>query len=268
MTLISVIIPTKNEEENIGRCLTSLQPSATNNQLTIETIVVDNYSTDKTIVIAKKLGAKVYQIGPERSQQRNYGARKARGKYLFFIDADMTIGKKVISQAAKLLGKNPEIKAVIIPEVTVGKNYWAKVRSLERSCYLNNPLIEAARIFEIKAFFKIGGYDEKLIAAEDWDLTNRIKKLGTTDRVKAFITHHEDQFSLVDHLKKKYYYGQNVNGYARKHPQAFKQQSGWSRISLFLKNWPKLAIDPIHALGVMILKSLEYLTFLFAKITA
>ncbi len=260
MVKVSVIISTKNEEKNIARCLKSL-PRQT------EVIVVDNHSTDKTVPIAKKLGAKVFQAGPERSAQRNFGAKKARGKILFFVDADMEIDKKVISQAISLLEKELQMKAIIVPEISVGKNYWARVRALERRCYLGEPIIEAARIFDKKSFLKIGGFDEKLIAAEDWDITWRTKKLGKVGRTKAQIIHHEDKLSLVAHLRKKYYYAKQIKFYTQKHPKMFKTQSEMKRMIIFAKNWRKLVSAPVHAIGVLILKFLEYLVFLTAKLT-
>ncbi len=57
----------------------------------IELIVVDNNSTDGTKTIAQKYTNKVYNFGPERSAQRNYGAAKSKGKYPVFLDADMEL---------------------------------------------------------------------------------------------------------------------------------------------------------------------------------
>src|SRR5260221_11101716 len=85
--LVSIIIPAWNEEKNISRLLESI-----NNQSYkgVETIVVDDGSTDKTAEIAKKLGARVFKRKRnERSIERNFGASKAVGVYLVFLDADM-----------------------------------------------------------------------------------------------------------------------------------------------------------------------------------
>lgn len=263
---VTVIIPTKNEEKNIARCLESIQISNFKPQTSIEIIVVDNQSTDETVNIAQKLGARVLKTGPERSSQRNFGAKKAKGEILFFIDADMEMEKEVIGQAIALLEKDRQIKAIIVPEISVGENYWASVRALERSCYLDEKTIEAARIFDKKAFLEIGGFDENLIAAEDWDLTQRIAKLGKIGRVKAKIIHHEGKLSLIAHLKKKYYYSKNIKFYAQKHQEMFKHQSEIRRVKIFAKNWRKLFADPILALGVFILKFLEYLVYLISKL--
>ncbi len=260
---IAVIIPTKNEAANIRRCLKSIKKQTTK---PVEIIVVDNHSTDSTPIIARQLGATVYAQGPERSSQRNFGAGKAKADYLFFIDADMELEDDVILEAANLLNKEPRLKAIIVPEKSVGTGFWAQTRTLERSFYLNEPNIEAARIFQKKAFIELGGYDPSLTAAEDWDLHQRFSKKGKVGRIKAKIIHHEGKLSLASHLTKKYYYAKDIARYAQKNPLFFKQQSGRFRFYVFAKNWKKLIAHPSTGLGVLVLKSLEYFTYLWAKI--
>jgi glycosyltransferase involved in cell wall biosynthesis len=83
--MISAIILTKNEEKNIKDCLDSLSWCD-------ERIVIDDESTDNTLDIAEKTGAKVYKHKLKNfSDQRNYGLEKARGDWLLFIDADERI---------------------------------------------------------------------------------------------------------------------------------------------------------------------------------
>ena len=81
--MISAIILTKNEEKNIGDCLDSISWCD-------EKIVIDDHSSDKTVEIAKKKGAKVLQRLMENdfADQRNYGLEKAKGDWILFIDAD------------------------------------------------------------------------------------------------------------------------------------------------------------------------------------
>ena len=74
--VVSVIVTTKNEERNIGACLESVVQQS---MAPLEVIVVDNNSEDQTSEIAKQYGARVFQLGPERSAQRNYGVEKAHG---------------------------------------------------------------------------------------------------------------------------------------------------------------------------------------------
>ncbi|SRR5258708_5060892 len=83
---ISAVILTKNEEKNIGACLSTLQWCD-------EIIVVDDNSTDSTIEIAKKLGGTIYSrsLNNDFAQQRNFGLHKAKEEWVFFVDADERI---------------------------------------------------------------------------------------------------------------------------------------------------------------------------------
>lgn len=97
LPLISVIIPTYNEERNITTCLEAIfRQDYPHDRL--EIIVVDNNSTDRTKEMAKKYTDKVYNKGPERSAQRNFGVNKAQGKYILYLDADMILSENVVSE--------------------------------------------------------------------------------------------------------------------------------------------------------------------------
>ena len=85
---ISAVVLTKNEEKNIEECIESLKWCD-------EIIVIDDFSKDKTVDIAHKLGAKVYQrkLDSDFASQRNFGLEKARGEWVLFIDADERVSK-------------------------------------------------------------------------------------------------------------------------------------------------------------------------------
>src|SRR5258706_5277953 len=142
--LISIIIPAWNEERNIERLLESIKKQSYKK---IETIVIDDGSTDKTTEIAKKLGAIVFKRERhERSVERNFGATKAKGKYLFFLDGDMELTTDVIKDCIETVKKG-EYKLLVIPERTVGNNFIARVRNFEREMYMGDMNIEVARFF-------------------------------------------------------------------------------------------------------------------------
>ena len=93
MKRLTVIITTRNEEANIENALRPLLDY----QDTIEILVIDNASTDKTKSIANRLGVKVIDKGPERCAQRNYGVKKASSQWVLILDADMIVPKETIS---------------------------------------------------------------------------------------------------------------------------------------------------------------------------
>ncbi len=81
--MISAVILTKNEDKNILDCLKSLSWCD-------EIVVIDDESQDKTVEIAKKEGAKVFirPLQDDFAAQRNFGLEKAKGDWVFFVDAD------------------------------------------------------------------------------------------------------------------------------------------------------------------------------------
>jgi glycosyltransferase involved in cell wall biosynthesis len=250
--LVSVIVPTRNSSATIAACLSSIKRQTYSS---IELIVVDNNSTDNTISIAKKFTDKVFNKGPERCAQRNFGASKATGDYLMFVDSDQCLEDDVVVACVKLASK---YKAIIIPEESIGVGFLANARALERSCYTGDDDIEGARFFTRKAFDYIGGYDEDMRAAEDWDIHLRVVKAGNKiGRIKPKITHLENRVTLRDAIIKKVYYGKDLRIYIRKHPKEAKRQFRLIRPA-FIRNWRRLIKDPLHTCGFFFLKSVEF----------
>lgn len=253
--LVSVLAHTKNSQRTIRKHLESIKNQT---YLNIEIIVVDNNSTDKTRDIARKFTKNIYIFGPERSAQRNFGAKKAKGDYLLIPDSDMFIGKNVIEECIKLIRKFTKIKAVVIPERSIGKGFWSKCKMLERECYFGDKAIEAARFFERKAFLEIGGYDESITGPEDWDLPLRIARKFQIGRINSFIIHDEGNLSLLNLMKKKYYYAQKISHYLRKHPVSVTgEQILYLLRPAFYRNWKKLIKNPILTCGMIMMLSAE-----------
>src|SRR5919202_5218895 len=86
--LVSIIIPTKNSSKTLKLTLQSVANQTYSNY---EVIIVDNYSTDNTLELARQYTTKVYIEAPERSAQVNFGIRKAKGKYIYEIGSDFVL---------------------------------------------------------------------------------------------------------------------------------------------------------------------------------
>jgi glycosyltransferase involved in cell wall biosynthesis len=87
---LSVVIITHNEEANIGRTLASVQPLVSDGKG--EIIVVDSGSTDRTVEIAKSLGAKVFvEEWKGYAAQKNSAIAKATGDWILSLDADESL---------------------------------------------------------------------------------------------------------------------------------------------------------------------------------
>jgi glycosyltransferase involved in cell wall biosynthesis len=251
---VSIIIPTYNEEKNVGRLLLSIKSQSYKN---IEVIVVDDQSTDNTVAISKKYGACVFpRKHAERSVQRNFGALKSTGKYLVFLDADMELTKDIVADWIKTVEAG-NYKLLIIPERTVGNNYIAKIRNFEREMYMGDFTIEVARLFDRKVFFEFGGYDLKLTGPEDYDLPYRISKKYEIGRSSKYILHHEIDTTLAKLLKRKYYYAKKGAIYAKKHPELISKQGNLLFRKAYLKNWKKFIKKPILGLSFIFVRALE-----------
>jgi glycosyltransferase involved in cell wall biosynthesis len=269
--LVSVIVPTRNSAEFLDACLSSIKNQTYKN---IEIIVVDNNSTDNTKEIAKKYTKNVFNKGPERSAQRNYGAKNAKGKYFLFIDSDMELTPKVVGDCVQKIQSDEKIKALIIPEKSVGIGFWAQCKALERSFYVGVDWLEAARFFEKNLFQKMGGFNENLISAEDWDLSQRVSTFGKKGRINNFIFHNEGRPSLIQTLSKKFYYAKFIKKYQieqKKSSFFLKQSSIIDRYKLFFSQPKKLFKNPLVGIGMIFMKTCEFgfggVGYIISKIT-
>lgn len=255
--LVSVVVPTKNSSKFLGECLESIKNQSYQN---IEIIVVDNNSTDDTKEIARKYTEKVFNKGPERSAQRNYGVEQSQGEYIAIIDSDMQLSEKVIEKAvAKIQADNTV--GIIIPEESFGEGFWAQCKKLERSFYVGVSWMEAARFFRKDAYIQAGGYDEDMVSGEDWDLSQRIEKMGRIGRVNEFIFHNEGKISLWKTMRKKFYYAQKFRKYLSKNHSEGKtgNQTGiLRRYWLFFSQPAKLFRNPFLGLGMLFMKTCEF----------
>lgn len=92
--IISIVIPTLNEEKNISRCLESIF-SQNYPKNSLEVIIVDDLSTDKTLSIAKKYPVKILISGNKHGEiSKIIGFNKAQGDYLMYLDADTELRGK------------------------------------------------------------------------------------------------------------------------------------------------------------------------------
>lgn len=80
--LLSAVILTKNSEETLADCLSSIEWIS-------EIVIVDENSIDTTVEIAKKFGALVFETSDSNfSNKRNFGAKNCSSEWIFYIDAD------------------------------------------------------------------------------------------------------------------------------------------------------------------------------------
>ncbi len=176
---LSCIIITLNEEKYLPLLLESLKKQTFHN---IETIVADFHSKDKTREIAKRYGCRV-TLGGNYTVGRNNGARIARADYLLFLDADSTLPENFLEvnftkfkESGKGTGTVPvkPLSDKLVDKAFFGfYNLWSYLMSGF------SPHCAGCGIFARKDVFDaIGGFDEKVVFAENHDFTRRAKDYG------------------------------------------------------------------------------------------
>lgn len=110
MVAASFIVPTYNEEDQIGDCLDSIEAMETDYEY--EVIMVDGGSTDLTIPRAHERGVTIlHQECRGRAAGRNLGAEHADGDYLAFIDADTTVREDYLEEMIPFIEREDLIAA-------------------------------------------------------------------------------------------------------------------------------------------------------------
>ena len=276
LSLVSVVIATKNESANIASCIESIKKQTYPN---IEIIVVDNSSADKTKEISKKYTPFVFDANINRTKtknyrgsQLNYGVSRSNGIYIFFPDADMTFDSNLLEEAVNLTKKG--VDALYIPETVLGKGIFGKIRNFERSFY-NKTCIDAVRFIRKDIYLKVGGFDEKNISfgADDWDLMKQLKKMGAVIGItKNKIYHHEEKLNFITYIKKKSNYSNAVKEYVEKwgkNDKDVKKQLGflYRYFGVFVENgkWRKLLSHPLLTLGMYFERFFVGLGWIFFK---
>jgi glycosyltransferase involved in cell wall biosynthesis len=257
--LVSVIIPTFNSGRILGKCLSSIEDQSYRR---LEVIVVDDGSRDSTVEIAKRYRCKVFR-NPRRgrAEAKNEGIRRSVGEYCLFLDSDMELDSNVIDECVSLAESDHSIGGIVIPERSIGNSFWVRVRDFERSYYIES-VVESARFFPSGLVKEARGFEEELVFFEESTLPYKIHRKGYNvfARVKSPIFHHEEDFQLYPWLRKKFHYGKTAQRYRRGYGDYSKVQIGiWFRLGLFAKDQRRFWSKPKLALGVVVLKTLEYL---------
>lgn len=253
--LVSTITPVLNGEKYIAENIKSIQGQTYPN---IEIIVVDNFSKDKTVEIAKSLGATVYQKGPERASQDNYGVQMAKGKYVFITGCDMVLDKDYIEQCVRCCEEGG-YDAIYASVKSKTNNFWSKVKGLERDMYIGDDFIESARFFKRDVFLVLGGFDTTLVInADDYDMQRRLNEAGyKTGRITARELHIDEIDSIKEVFFKSFYYGMNSWEYIKRQKEYAVKQLFPVRKAYF-KNFRMLVKHPVLAFGFIVFKFVQY----------
>jgi len=181
----SIIIPSLNEEENLSLLLQSIAMQSYKN---FEVIIADSFSKDKTKLIALSFKNRIEKLTfiqkrfKNVSLARNYGASLAKNEFLIFFDADIKIEKKFLEEINKkanlynldaLTVWNRAEKGIkgkfIFTLMNISMTLFQKIKPAA-----NGPCIIVKKNF----FKKVGGFNTEIVFGEDFDLIQRLVKIG------------------------------------------------------------------------------------------
>ncbi len=174
--MISVIIPTLNEEDNIERCIRSVRGEEVGHEI----IVADGGSTDGTVRIASAFeGVRIVETGKGRGLQMNAGASLSSGDILLFLHADTRLEE----------GWGGAIRSSLADRSVVGGAFTFRVDSAKKQYRLIELLVKLRcaafklpygdqGIFMRRDIFReLGGFRE-IPLMEDLEVIGRMKKMG------------------------------------------------------------------------------------------
>jgi hypothetical protein len=172
--LISIIIPTLNEQSHIVACLASTRRAPN-----VERIVVDGGSNDQTREMALSCGAKVLKTLAGRARQMNAGAKSAEGDLLLFLHADTHLPKGFAECVRNSLSRPGVVAGAFgfcLQPTSPGLRFIERTVNW-RSRYLQLPYGDQAIFLRSALFREMGGYRDIPIM-EDYEFIQRLKKKG------------------------------------------------------------------------------------------
>jgi len=200
----SIIVPTFNSQETLEKCLEAIVNLE--NFANCQLIVADDGSTDSSVEIAKRYGAKVVsnQTNQGAASIRNLGAKLAKGDILLFIDSDVVLSKNALKHIEEDFN-SLDICGVdgVYDEKVVFENFSSAYKHCF-ACFgqpisqMLNPVASSAILaVPRKKFLESGGFNEEYLGvmAEDIEFSIRFALK-------------ENKFFLIDprikgiHLKK------------------------------------------------------------------
>ena len=171
--MLSVIIPTFNEQNNITKLISYLKKNSEEGQ--IEIIVCDGGSADHTLQDAIDAGA-ISVLSPKRGRaaQMNYGASLAKGDVLYFIHADTIPPGSFLVDINKAIKENfglGRYRTRFDSKKTVLKINAFFTRFDFFMCYGGDQTL----FIKKDLFFSIGGFNESMLIMEDYEIVSRAR---------------------------------------------------------------------------------------------
>ncbi|MDY6987480.1 MAG: glycosyltransferase family 2 protein [Thermodesulfobacteriota bacterium] len=235
---VTVVIPMRNEESYIGRCLESVLGQDYPEEL-IEVLVVDGGSTDGSLGVVKEISAAHSNVkvlggsGVNCPAAMNMGIRDATGELIAKIDAHGYIAVDYVKTSGELLLKDEALKCVGGPINPVGEGRIGEASALARSSLFgvgrgvysmgeSTKWVDTVQcgVYKKGVFSEVGLFDESLQFGEDEEINWRIREKGYGILASPRVRFYYFPRSSVRKLYRQYYnYGVARVRVIRKHPR-------------------------------------------------
>ncbi len=189
--MISIVIPTLNEEKAIGTTLRQIKENLTG--IPYEIIVADSVSEDRTREIASHYATVVEtERGKTIAWNRNRGADHTKGDFIVYVDADVTVPdpSRFFAIALDDFARDPKLLAITcnIDILPANATRTDRVMSwlVNQTVRFNNNVLKTGaapgefQMIRRSAFEAVHGYQEHLVVTEDNDMFRRLAKIGRT----------------------------------------------------------------------------------------
>jgi glycosyltransferase involved in cell wall biosynthesis len=189
---LSIVVPAFNEEKLLPTTIAAVQTSAAAFEdagWAWELIVCDNNSTDRTTELARAAGARVvFEPVNQIGRARNQGAAAAAGEWLLFIDADSTPHRALFGRVAELMRGGRVLAGGCVMRTDVDHAMINGLTAAWNRLSRQMRWMAGSFIFcRTDAFREVGGFNEKMYASEEIDLSRRLKRCARRRKLEVVI---------------------------------------------------------------------------------
>jgi len=237
--LLSVVIAALNSENTIGRTLSSVFSNSLPNR-EFEVIVVDNGSTDNTVIVAKRYPVKIFSCAKRgQGAARNLGIAKAKGEIICFTDSDIIVPENWLERISEFFSSCQHADGVGGPVLAPTSGYLSNLQKLEGEAYARThdfptkmvesrfgdhigSLYSANCAYRRDVLVSSSGFDESGFDAVDIDLCWRLilkgRRLVFNPEMK--VVHLGFQSSLKGVFRQQFRWGESRGKLNMRYPRS------------------------------------------------
>lgn len=204
--MVSINIPTYNSGKTLKKCLESIKNQTYKDY---EIIIIDSYSKDETLPLAKEYKAKILNAD-SLAQARKFGSDNSQGEFIFLVDSDQILEPDVLEKCVKTCQSGYDGVTLFEKSLVLRNTFTEKVIAYDKEIFHSlqddDPIKGTAipRFFRAKYFKQIEFDKNPPITFEHTIIHHKIVEMGAKIKfVDAYIWHHET--STIREVAKKFF---------------------------------------------------------------